>query len=53
MTMHVTSNVNGLYLEKVWLWTADRDIEYPNLTQITIYNSRGLHVKSDSGKIWL
>lgn len=53
MTMHITSNANGLYLENVWLWTADHDIEDPNLTQITIYNGRGLYVESDAGKIWL
>jgi glucan 1,3-beta-glucosidase len=53
MTMHVTSNANGLYMENVWLWTADHDIEDPSLTQITIYNGRGLYIESESGKIWL
>lgn len=53
MTMHVTPSASGLYLENVWLWTADHDVEDVNLTQITIYNGRGLYIESTTGTIWL
>jgi len=53
MSMHVTTSASGLYLENVWLWTADHDVEDPNLTQITVYTGRGLYIESISGNIWL
>ena len=53
MTMHITPSASNLYLENVWLWTADHDVEDPNLTQITIYNGRGLYIEATSGPIWL
>jgi glucan 1,3-beta-glucosidase len=53
MTMHITPSASNLYLENVWLWTADHDVEDANLTQITVYNGRGLYVESTSGPIWL
>ena len=40
--MHITKPSSGLYLENVWLWVADHDIEDPQLRQITIYAGRGL-----------
>lgn len=53
MSMHVTPSASGLYLENVWLWTADHDVEDPNVTQITVYTGRGLYVESTAGTIWL
>ena len=53
MTMHITSSASNLYLENVWLWTADHDVEDANLTQITVYNGRGLYVEPTTGPIWL
>jgi glucan 1,3-beta-glucosidase len=42
MAMHVTEKARGLYMENVWLWTADHDIDDPQNTQITIFTGRGL-----------
>lgn len=42
MAMHVTKGASGLYMENVWLWTADHDIDDQQNTQITIYSGRGL-----------
>ena len=53
MTMHVTTSASGLYLENVWLWTADHDVEDPSLTQITVYSGRGMYIESTAGTIWL
>lgn len=53
MTMHITPSASGLYMENVWLWTADHDIDDGSNTQITIYNGRGLYIESTAGTFWL
>lgn len=53
MSMHVTPSASNLYMENNWLWTADHDVEDPNLTQITVYTGRGLYIESTAGTIWL
>ena len=53
LTMHVTQSATGLYLENVWLWTADHDLDDPNSTQITVYTGRGLLIESTDGNLWL
>ena len=49
MSMHVTKSGANLYLENVWLWTADHDLEDPKSTRITVYAGRGLLVDSLAG----
>ncbi|KAJ6110142.1 hypothetical protein N7486_002377 [Penicillium sp. IBT 16267x] len=51
MSMHVTSVATGVYLENVWLWTADHDLESSTNTQISVYTGRGLLVEGQN--IWL
>lgn len=53
MAMHVTKAAKGLYMENVWLWTADHDIDEQLNTQITIYSGRGLYIEATSGPFWL
>jgi glucan 1,3-beta-glucosidase len=53
MSMHVTKSASNLYMENVWLWTADHDIDDPSNTQLTIYNGRGLYIESTAGTFWL
>ncbi|KAI1160667.1 glycoside hydrolase family 55 protein [Nemania serpens] len=53
IAMHITSSANNLYLENVWLWTADHDVDDASLRQITVYSGRGLLVESTVGNIWL
>lgn len=53
MTMHITPSASGLYMENVWFWTADHDIDDSSNTQITIYNGRGLYIESTAGTFWL
>ncbi|KAK4150377.1 glucan 1,3-beta-glucosidase [Chaetomidium leptoderma] len=53
MAMHVTRGASGLYMENVWLWTADHDIDEHLNTQITIYSGRGLYIESENGPFWL
>ncbi|KAI1275555.1 glycoside hydrolase family 55 protein [Xylaria sp. FL0933] len=53
MLMHVTPKASGLYMENVWLWTADHDIEDKTNTQITVFSGRGLYIESTVGTFWL
>jgi glucan 1,3-beta-glucosidase len=53
MSMHVTTTATGLYMENCWLWTADHDVDDPDLTRISIYSGRGLLIESIEGGIWL
>ncbi|KAL8773344.1 MAG: hypothetical protein Q9209_001738 [Squamulea sp. 1 TL-2023] len=51
-SMHVTPGVRGLYMENVWLWTADHDLDDTIFTNITVYAGRGLNMQADSN-VWL
>lgn len=53
LTFHITKGSGGLYLENAWIWTADHDIEDPELTRITLYTGRGMLVESTAGTLWL
>ena len=53
LTVHITDSASGLYLENNWIWTADHDVEDPQLRQITVYTGRGLLDESASGPVWL
>lgn len=52
LTLHITKDATGLYVENEWLWTADHDVEDPELRQITIYSGRGL-LDESAGPVWL
>ncbi|KAJ5662530.1 Pectin lyase fold/virulence factor [Penicillium maclennaniae] len=51
MSMHITSTASDVYLENVWLWTADHDLDSAQNTQISVYSGRGLLVEGKN--IWL
>ncbi|KAI0394941.1 glycoside hydrolase family 55 protein [Xylariaceae sp. FL0594] len=51
--LHITPSARGVYLENVWLWTADHDVDDASLRQITVYAGRGMLVESALGAIWL
>jgi glucan 1,3-beta-glucosidase len=51
MSMHITKSARGVYLENVWLWTADHDLESPIDERITVYTGRGLLVEGKN--VWL
>jgi len=53
MSMRITNIGSGVYMENVWLWNADHDIDDSSDTQITVYSGRGLAVESTAGNIWL
>jgi glucan 1,3-beta-glucosidase len=51
MSMHITSSASNVYLENVWLWTADHDLDNGGDTRISVYTGRGLLVEGKN--IWL
>lgn len=51
MSMHITSTASNVYLENVWLWTADHDLDSANNTRVSVYTGRGLLVEGKN--IWL
>ena len=51
MQLHITKSSNA-YLENVWLWTADHELDQADHGQIDIYNGRGMIVESQ-GPVWL
>lgn len=53
MSMHVTPSASGLYMENVWFWVADHDMEDQGNRQISIYAGRGLFIESTNGPFWL
>jgi hypothetical protein len=53
MSMHFTPSAAGVYLENVWVWVADHDIEIgADNQQITVYAGRGLLIEGSSD-LWL
>lgn len=52
ISMHVTKSVEGLYMENVWLRTADHDLDNEIFTNITVYSGRGLSMQANKN-VWL
>jgi glucan 1,3-beta-glucosidase len=54
-SMRVSNIGTGLYMENVWLWTADHDLDDPANanTQISVYAGRGISIESTTGNLWL
>ncbi|KAH8556533.1 exo-beta-1,3-glucanase [Umbelopsis sp. PMI_123] len=42
---------SSAYLENVWVWTADHDLD--GTDQLSIYTGRGLSVESANGPVWM
>ncbi|CAO3665510.1 unnamed protein product [Umbelopsis vinacea] len=51
LLLHVTSTASA-YLENVWAWTADHDLDGSG-DQISIYSGRGILIESKNGPVWL
>ncbi|KAL3472014.1 pectate lyase superfamily protein-domain-containing protein [Aspergillus californicus] len=51
MLLHVTEKSTA-YLENVWSWTADHELDLADHKQINIYNGRGILVESQ-GPVWM
>lgn len=51
LMMHITQQASA-YIENVWLWVADHELDITAHNQTDIYNGRGLLVESQ-GPVWL
>ena len=51
LMLHLTANSNA-YLENVWAWTADHDMDSKAQTQIDIYSGRGILIESNKAWLW-
>ncbi|KAK4141196.1 pectate lyase superfamily protein-domain-containing protein [Dichotomopilus funicola] len=51
MMFHMTSSASA-YIENMWLWTADHDLDDANMTQTSVYVARGMLVESVK-PVWL
>ena len=49
--LHLTAS-SSAYLENVWVWTADHDLDNTH-AQISIFNARGVIVESSNGPVWM
>ena len=51
LQLHITPPTS-LYMENVWLWVADHNLDYPDHSQIDIFNARTILVESQ-GPLWM
>ncbi|PTB47605.1 carbohydrate-binding module family 50 protein [Trichoderma harzianum CBS 226.95] len=51
LLMHLTANSTA-YLENVWIWTADHDMDKVTQDQIDVYAGRGLLIESKLAWLW-
>ncbi|KAG8427490.1 hypothetical protein J3459_006668 [Metarhizium acridum] len=51
LLLHLTPS-SSAYLENIWAWTADHDLDTPDQTQIDIYVGRGILIESQK-PTWL
>ncbi|KAI1327924.1 pectate lyase superfamily protein-domain-containing protein [Xylariaceae sp. FL0255] len=51
LLFHITSSASA-YLENVWVWTADHDLDRLTQDQISIYTARAFLIESQ-GPVWL
>jgi len=52
MSLHLGKTSQGVYLENVWAWVADHDIEDATLRRTTVYAGRGIFSESTKGSFW-
>ncbi|KFZ19602.1 hypothetical protein V502_03566 [Pseudogymnoascus sp. VKM F-4520 (FW-2644)] len=51
LQLHLTSS-SSAYLENIWAWTADHDLDITSQAQIDVYSGRGILIES-KGPTWL
>ena len=49
---YASPSSGGFVLENTWFWTADHDMEDPLNQQISVFNARGMLIRSQ-GPVWL
>ena len=52
LLLHVTSK-GSAYLENIWAWVADHELDRSDHNQIDIFNGRGVLIESAEGPVWM
>lgn len=52
LNLHLTSG-SSAYLENMWVWTADHDLDYGNRGQVNLLSGRGVLIESSQGPVWM
>ncbi|KAK3175380.1 hypothetical protein K4F52_010314, partial [Lecanicillium sp. MT-2017a] len=51
LMFHMTKTASA-YIENMWLWVADHDLDDDNMTQVSVYVARGMLIESTK-PVWL
>ena len=51
LMLHITQAATA-YIENVWLWVADHELDISTHNEVNIYNGRGMFIES-KGPVWL
>lgn len=51
MHLHIKKTAS-LYMENIWAWTSDHNLDGPDFGQISIYNGRGMLTETTEGPVW-
>jgi len=51
MHLHIRETAS-LYMENIWAWTSDHNLDGPDFGQISIYNGRGILTETTEGPVW-
>ncbi|CUS11856.1 unnamed protein product [Tuber aestivum] len=51
MHLHIKKTAS-LYMENIWAWTSDHNLDGPDFGQISIYNGRGILTETTEGPVW-
>ncbi|OOQ88034.1 LysM domain protein [Penicillium brasilianum] len=51
LLLHITSKASA-YLENIWAWVADHDMDLSSQDQINVFSARGILIESQ-GPVWL
>ncbi|CCF54366.1 hypothetical protein NDA11_001737 [Ustilago hordei] len=52
LNLHLTPG-SSAYLENMWVWTADHDLDFDNPAQINLLSGRGVLIESADGPVWM
>lgn len=52
LLLHVTSKAT-FYVDNMWAWVSDHELDLSDHSQIDIYNGRGVLIESADGPVWM
>lgn len=52
INLHLTPN-SSAYIENMWVWTADHDLDYGDRAQVNLLSGRGVLIESEQGPVWM